>query len=96
MKQVIWLVVLAAVLSLTGLLPFESSDVASLVPVETLTVDMKENQVILNGGECQGRGETWETALEDLRHGAEGTVFLGTAEQVVLSKRAASVLPETF
>ena len=96
MKQVIWLVVLAAVLSLTGLLPFESSDVASLVPVETLTVDMKENQVILNGGECQGRGETWETALEDLRHGAEGTVFLGTAEQVVLSKRAASVLPDVI
>lgn len=96
MKQVIWLAILAAALSMTGLLPFQSSDVASLVPVETLTVDMKEGQVLLDGGECRGRGENWEAALEDLRHGAEGTVFLGTAEQIVLSKRAASVLPDVI
>lgn len=94
MKQIVWFVLLAAALSMTGLLPFESNDVASLVPVEALTVDLKEGQVILDGGDCQGRGEDWTSALEDLRKGAEGTVFLGTAEQVVLAQRAASLLPD--
>lgn len=94
MKQIVWAALLAGALSLTGLLPFESRDVASLVPVETLTVDFREEQVVLDGGECQGYGADWETALLDLHAGAEGTVFLGTAEQVVLSQSAMSLLPD--
>ena len=96
MKQIVWFLLLAVALSMTGLLPFESNDVASLVPVQTLTVDIKEEQVILQGNECQGRGENWAKALEDLRNSANGTVFLGTAEQVVLSKRAVSLLPDVI
>lgn len=94
MKQIVWVILLAAALSMAGLIPFESSDVASLVPVETLTVDLQEGQVILNGGDCRGYGADWTAALEDLRRSAGGTVFLGTAEQVVLSQSAASLLPE--
>lgn len=94
MKQIVWFVLLAAALSLTGLLPFESNDVASLVPVETLTVDRNEGRVTLKGKDCQGHGEDWQSALEDLRESGTGTVFLGTAEQVVISQRAVSLLPD--
>ena len=94
MKQIVWVALLAGALSMTGLLPFESRDVASLVPVETLTVDVRESQVVLNGGEYQGYGTDWETALADLHAGGEGNVFLGTAEQVVLSQSATSLLPD--
>ena len=94
MKQILWLVLLAAALSLTGLLPFESNDVVSLVPVEALTVDMEEGRVTLKGKDCQGHGDDWRSALEDLRQSGTGTVFLGTAEQVVISQRAVSILPD--
>lgn len=94
MKRLIWIVVLVAAVKLSGLIPFESSDVAELVPIEALTVDVEGNQVILDGGACQGYGEDWEAALQDLHQGAEGKVFLGTAEQVVLSERALRLLPD--
>ena len=94
MKRIVLFVILATALSLTGFLPFESNDVASLIPVETLTVDLREGNVILKGKDCQGLGADWQSALEDLRESGTGTVFLGTAEHVVLSKRATSLLPD--
>ena len=94
MKRFVWVLCVAAVLRLLGVLPFSGNDVADLVPVEALTVDWDGQQVILDGGECQGYGEKWEDALEDLRQGAKGTVFLGTIEQVVLSKSAVQLLPD--
>ena len=93
MKRIVWLL-LAVGLKMSGLLPFESNDVAKLAPVEALTVTVREGQVILDGGRCRGCGETWDEALEDLHHGAEGTVFLGTAEQVILSQEAVELLPQ--
>ena len=96
MKRIILLVCLAAALRMADLLPFSGSDVADLVPVETLTVDWKANQVVLNGGACQGYGENWASAIEDLRKSGEGTVFLGTAEQVILSEAAVRLMPDVI
>lgn len=96
MKQIVWVALAAAVVSLTGLFPFESNDVADLVPVQALMVDVQGGQVILDGGDCQGSGADWDSALEDLRQSGEGTVFLGTAEQVVLSQSASGLLPDVI
>ena len=81
---------------MAGLLPFSGSEVADLVPVEALTVDWKANQVVLNGGDCKGYGADWTSALEDLRQSGEGTVFLGTAEQVILSEAAVRLIPDVI
>lgn len=96
MKRILLFVCLAAALRMTGLMPFSGNDVADLVPVEALTVDWKRGQVVLDSGESQGYGADWAEALEDLHRGADGTVFLGTAEQVVLSEAAVRLLPDVI
>lgn len=93
-KRLLILAAAVAALRLTGLLPFETKDVASLKPVEALVVSVEEETLVLDGGECQGRGKTWEEALADLKEGADGDVFLGTAEQVVLCGAAWKFLPQ--
>ncbi len=96
MKRLMILVLAAAILGLSGLLPFERTDVASLVPVDVLTVDLQRGQAVLKGGEAEGRGKTWEAALEDFRQGANGRVFFDTAGQVILSKDAVRLLPDVI
>ena len=96
MKRFVLVLVLAAVLRMSGVLPFHGIDVAGLVPLETLTVDWDGRSVILNGGLCCGYGGDWDASLEDLRRGAEGVAFLGTVEQIVLSKNAAHLLPDVI
>lgn len=94
MKKLLLFAAFAVLLKITGLLPFAGSDVAQLLPVRTLLVDMEGSQIVLNGGETAGRGESLDEALRDMKNGAEGTVFLSAAEQVVLSPRARGLLPQ--
>lgn len=93
-KKLVVLAALAVVLRVTGLLPFQSSDVAELVPVQALVVSMENGKVFLDGGGCLGVGTDWESALEDLNQSAEGHVFLGTADHVVLCGEAVSLLQQ--
>lgn len=93
----IWIVLcLAIILRMAGWLPFSGNDVAELVPVEALTVDWEQKQVVLRGRDCVGYGETWTAAMQDLENAAEGVLFLGTVEQVVLSERAVHLLPDVI
>ena len=95
MKTIVfWFLLAAAVLGIGSLLPFQSRDVGQLVPVETLVISLEEDQIQLNGGICEGKGKTWETAWQDLQDGAPGYVFLGTAEQVVFVGGAMRLLQQ--
>ena len=93
-RKFVILAVLVAALRMTGLLPFESSDVSELVPVQALVVSMGDGRVFLDGGGCLGIGANWEEALHDLNQSAEGHVFLGTADHVVLCGEAVSLLQQ--
>lgn len=95
-KKLMVLAVLAAALRISGLLPFQSSDVAELVPVQALVVSMEEGGVVLDGGDCLGVGSDWEAAWEDLRLGAGGHVFLGTVDHVILCGEAVELLPRVL
>ena len=93
MKKWGYLVLLCTVIAAAAAaMPFERNDVAQLVPVEALVIFIEDGELVLDGGDCQGRGKTWETAWRDLKQSAEGTVFLSTAEVVVLSGAAVEVL----
>lgn len=72
--------------------PFRSSDVAELVPLEILVISRQDGQLVVDGGEVQGRGRSWAEAWQDLKRGAPGTVFPGTAEYVVLVGEAVDQL----
>ena len=93
-KKLIFLVILAGILRTTGLLPFRSSDVAELIPVQALVVSQSGSNVVLDGGECRGIGSDWDSAWEDLKESAEGRVFLQTADHVILCGDAVSLLRE--
>ena len=94
MKKLILITAFAIVLKTAGILPFQSSDAADLLPIRALTVDVSAGTVTLDGGEASGQGATLEEALTDLRETAVGTVFLGTVKYVILSPRAADLLGE--
>lgn len=85
----VWLAVLAVGV---WMLPFQSSDVAELVPLEVLVVTLEENQITLDGGTCIGRGFSWSEAVQDLRQGAPGEAFLGTIKYIVLCGDASELL----
>lgn len=94
MKRIALFLLLAAALRMSGFLPFESRDVADLVPIQALTVSLDGKTLVLDGGEAQGRGRTWNEALADLDRSAEGDVFLSTAEHLILTGEAVKLLPE--
>ena len=93
-KKLAVLAVLAAVLRTTGLLPFQSSDVAELVPVQALVVSVEDGNIYLDGGGSLGIGTDWSSTLEDLLESGEGHVFLGTVDHVVLCGGAVSLLQQ--
>ena len=88
------LAILAAALRMTGLLPFETRDVAQLKPVEALVISVDQGELVLQSEACMGRGVSWDAAWEDLKRGADGDLFLGTVEQVVLVGEAADLLSQ--
>ena len=93
-KKLAILAAVAALLKVSGLLPFQTTDVAQLKPVEALVVSVEDGTVLLRSGEAIGVGADWPSALNDLRQGAEGTLFLGTTEQVILCGRAVDLLEQ--
>lgn len=93
-KKLFLLAALAAILRLTGLLPFQSSDVAELVPVQALVISVEDGEIRLDGGDCLGVGMDWDSAWKDLQNGGKGHVFLGTVDHVIFCGEALSLLPQ--
>jgi hypothetical protein len=94
MKKLLLITALALVLKATGLLPFQSADIADLLPLRTLTVDVTADGIALDAGEASGTGPTLEAALKDLCATATGQAFPATVRQVILSQSARELLPE--
>ena len=75
--------------------PHASNELGSLIPVETLCIDRADGMLRVRGEEVEGRGATWEAAMDDLIATADGAVFLETAERIVLAEDcAAAALPQ--
>ena len=95
MKEIrAWLLV-AAALALFGALPIRGTDVAELLPARLLTVTRENAEYVVrsdNGSE--GRGGSIELAMADLKRTAEGTLYLGTVQEVVISASAWKELPK--
>ena len=76
---------LAVVLTVILGLPFREYPTKQLLPIKTVQAERRDGQVHILSKVGEGRGETWELAVEDLRQKASGEVFFDTAEQAVFT-----------
>lgn len=89
-----WLI-LAAVLIALDVLPLGATDAARLEPATLLIFDRAADgtvRVVSDSG-SEGRGRSVDAALQDLRDHASGMLYLQTAEHILLTERAQSLLP---
>ena len=82
----LWILLAAAlVLAVYQLIPFKATDVSKLQPVQTMVISTQDGTVCVSCDEdLTGYGSTLRQAMKDLENSAPGTVFLGTAEQIVV------------
>lgn len=81
-----WLMLLGAAAVL--LFPSrEGTELGELLPVELICISREENQTAVrtDTGDC-GKGRTLAEAVEDLKQHAAGTIYLDTADYVILSR----------
>lgn len=87
-----------ALLAALRLLTPAATDAAELLPVTVLRVSAAGStvEVACDAGDetCTGRGETLDAALDDLCASAPGTLFLQTAEHILITPDARRVLPQ--
>lgn len=89
MKKLWLLLAVAVLLRVFGLSPFQTTNLARLCPVQTMVISESDGRIRVDCGEkLLGSGETLNAALEDLKARAEGEVFLGTVQQILLCRAA--------
>lgn len=95
MKKLLFLLAALGVLAYLGLLPFHASDVAQLLPVETVFITRSGACCRVDvGAGVSGVGRTLREALDALREQVSGDLFYQTAEQIVVRQDAADALEE--
>ena len=92
-KISIALLAAASVISLC-MLPRTGTDAAKLLPAQVLVIAQEEGQITVESDNgVSGSGATLPDALASMRENAEGTLFLDTAEHIVLLQSAQALLP---
>jgi len=72
----------------------ERTDVADLLPVEVIRLQLDEASIIIETDEAGcGKGETFDAAIADLKKKAAGEVFLDTADYVLVEPDALYLIP---
>lgn len=80
-------IAVAAIVALLSITPFQGSDIARLAPVEVVWLAEEDGQVILmTDTEDVGRGADVLEALADMKATATGTIFLDTADYLIVEK----------
>lgn len=89
-----WILMAAAALVLL-LFPVEKSDIGELIPVELLYIHLEEGRVCIEADTGDmGTGEDLEGAIQSMKTGAEGKIFLDTADYVIVTEETARLLPK--
>ncbi len=75
--------------------PVEGADIARLHPVEVVVIYQEENQVVIatDTGDV-GEGDSGISALENLKATTSGTIYLDTAEYLLITEGAEDVAQE--
>ena len=88
-------IILYAIVGAFGLSPFHGTDIATLSPVEVVWIERQFGNVRMetDSGEV-GIGSTIADALDNMKATAAVTVFLDTANFVIVKKGSEDILPE--
>lgn len=91
-----WIVYIAAA-ALFAVTPFRGTDIAKLAPVEVVWLTEKGGQVYLetDTGD-KGWGKDVSSALEDMKGAAPGSVFLETADYLIVEKGREGLLGQVY
>lgn len=91
-----WIVYIAVVI-LFATTPFRGTDIAKLAPVEVVWLTEKGGQVYLetDTGDT-GRGANVREALEDMKAAAPGSIFLETADYLIVEQGREVLLEQTY
>lgn len=96
MKKIIYLVIAIIIAAGIDQLPFHGTDVEELHPVEVLYIEKKDEQYeISTDTSVVGKGITIGQAVADLHSTTPGSIFLETANYLLLSP-GVDVLPEAY
>ncbi len=87
-------------LVLAGLLtktPQYGTDVARLLPIEVIQMEKRGNRIYLyTDTEAQGAGATIQEAVENMKQTAPGTVFLETADYLLVDRESYEAAVRSF
>lgn len=90
-----WILYAAAFFLLSWFLPNRGTDVGELQPVELIQVYREHGLIVMETDtDDKGRGRTVSEALEDLKRTTPGTVFLDTADFLLLREGEEQLLPD--
>ncbi|MBR3974031.1 MAG: hypothetical protein IKJ99_08785 [Oscillospiraceae bacterium] len=90
-RLLLYIMVIGAAL----LIPEQGTDVGKLQPVELIFLYKDEGEIVLEtdtGG--MGRGETLAEAYQDLEDTTPGTLFLDTADYLLVARSARTLVPQ--
>ena len=95
MKKVLLLIIAIIIAGMAELLPFGGTDIAKLHPVEVVLITNRGGAVYVEADTgIFGSGENMQLALSDLILSASGSVFLETANYVLIDERYPGLLKE--
>lgn len=85
------------ILGFLDMLPFQGTDIAKLAPVEAVWLTSVDDTVYLetDTGDV-GIGEDVSAALEDMKKKALGTIFIETADYLIVEQGEEALLTQTF
>ena len=89
MKKLFFILMAGAAFWALGLLPFQATDAAKLLPVKTVIVTRSGDSYTVDvGAGVRAVGRSLAEALERLREEVTGEIFLPTADQIVVTEPA--------
>lgn len=82
-------VIYVALVLLSLLIPLKRLDIAKLEPVEAIAVEVRNGEVLLRTDtDSEGKGQTVDMALADLKANADGIIYLDTARFLLVGENA--------
>lgn len=88
-------IILYAIVGVFGLSPFRGNDIATLSPVEAVWLEAEHGNVRIetDGGDI-GVGETVLAALDNMKETASATVFLDTADFLIVKTGSEALIEQ--